>query len=100
MNCQTAIRAIVLAATGDLAPENAVALTSHLEHCEHVANCSPTASRTTEIPFVVARVVLQDFTGVPLLADLAAMRNVAAAMGKDAGELLDQRTRQIDTKRQ
>jgi hypothetical protein len=29
-------------------------------------------------PFVVARVVLQDFTGVPLLADLAAMRNVAA----------------------
>jgi len=33
MNCQTAIRAIVLAATGDLAPEDAVALTSHLEHC-------------------------------------------------------------------
>ena len=37
------------------------------------------AERTDEIPFVVARVVLQDFTGVPLLADLAAMRNVAAA---------------------
>ncbi len=36
-----------------------------------------------EIPFVVARVVLQDFTGVPLLADLAAMRNVAADMGKN-----------------
>jgi aconitate hydratase len=36
-----------------------------------------------EIPFVVARVVLQDFTGVPLLADLAAMRNVAEKMGKN-----------------
>ena len=47
------------------------------------ATGSPTAERSDEIPFVVARVVLQDFTGVPLLADLAAMRNVAAAMGKD-----------------
>ena len=49
---------------------------------------SPAGSRTRpaldEIPFVVARVVLQDFTGVPLLADLAAMRNVANEMGKDA----------------
>jgi aconitate hydratase len=35
------------------------------------------AARTDEIPFIVARVVLQDFTGVPLLADLAAMRGVA-----------------------
>jgi aconitase A len=32
---------------------------------------------------VVSRVVLQDFTGVPLLADLAAMRNVAAKQGKN-----------------
>ena len=38
-----------------------------------------TPTRTDEIPFVVARVVLQDFTGVPLLADLAAMRSVADA---------------------
>jgi aconitate hydratase len=53
------------------------------EHVRQLANWSPTAARTDEIPFVVARVVLQDFTGVPLLADLAAMRNVAAAMGKD-----------------
>ena len=36
-----------------------------------------------EIPFVVARIVLQDFTGVPLLVDLAAMRNAMAAAGKD-----------------
>ena len=53
------------------------------EHVEQLANWKPTANRTDEIPFVVARVVLQDFTGVPLLADLAAMRNVAAQMGKE-----------------
>ncbi|MBV8380041.1 MAG: aconitate hydratase AcnA [Paucibacter sp.] len=52
------------------------------EHVEQLANWAPRGERTTEIPFVVARVVLQDFTGVPLLADLAAMRNVAALEGK------------------
>jgi aconitate hydratase len=51
------------------------------EHVRQLANWAPTAERTDEIPFVVARVVLQDFTGVPLLADLAAMRNVANKMG-------------------
>jgi len=53
------------------------------EHVRQLANWAPTGARTDEIPFVVARVVLQDFTGVPLLADLAAMRNVAAGMGKN-----------------
>ena len=53
------------------------------EHVRQLANWAPGARRVDEIPFVVARVVLQDFTGVPLLADLAAMRSVAAAMGKD-----------------
>jgi aconitate hydratase len=53
------------------------------EHVAQLANWKPKAERSEEIPFVVARVVLQDFTGVPLLADLASMRNVAAAMGKD-----------------
>ena len=52
-------------------------------HVRELANWSPNASRTAEIPFIVARVVLQDFTGVPLLCDLAAMRNVAADMGHD-----------------
>ncbi|OWQ93160.1 aconitate hydratase 1 [Roseateles aquatilis] len=52
-------------------------------HVEQLAHWQPNAARNEEIPFVVARVVLQDFTGVPLLADLAAMRNVAAAQGKD-----------------
>ena len=54
------------------------------DHVRQLANWKPVANRTDEIPFIVARVVLQDFTGVPLLADLAAMRNVAAQMGKNA----------------
>ncbi|MHA7681188.1 aconitate hydratase AcnA [Cupriavidus sp. PET2-C1] len=53
------------------------------EHVRQLANWKPVAERVDEIPFVVARVVLQDFTGVPLLADLAAMRNVAEKMGKN-----------------
>ena len=53
------------------------------EHVAEVANWSPTGHRTNEIPFVVSRVVLQDFTGVPLLADLAAMRSVAVKLGKN-----------------
>jgi aconitate hydratase len=52
-------------------------------HVRQLANWKPNATRTDEIPFVVARVVLQDFTGVPLLADLAAMRGVASKMGKN-----------------
>jgi len=52
-------------------------------HVRQLANWQPNAARTEEIPFVVARIVLQDFTGVPLLADLAAMRDAAAKMNKD-----------------
>jgi aconitate hydratase len=50
-----------------------------------LANWKPNAERTEEIPFVVARIVLQDFTGVPLLVDLAAMRSAVAKMGKNPG---------------
>jgi aconitate hydratase len=57
------------------------------EHVQQVANWLPHAERTDEIPFVVARVILQDFTGVPLLADLAAMRSVAARLGKKPGAI-------------
>ena len=53
------------------------------QHVRELANWQPNAERTQEIPFVVARIVLQDFTGVPLLADLAAMRDAAAKQGKD-----------------
>ncbi|HEY8606347.1 MAG TPA: aconitate hydratase AcnA [Noviherbaspirillum sp.] len=52
------------------------------DHVRQLANWEPAAARVDEIPFVVARVILQDFTGVPLLADLAAMRGVAEKMGK------------------
>jgi aconitate hydratase len=53
------------------------------EHITQLANWKPTAARVDEIPFVVSRVVLQDFTGVPLLADIAAMRGVAQRVGKN-----------------
>jgi aconitate hydratase len=52
-------------------------------HIKKLAQWQPNAARSDEIPFVVARIVLQDFTGVPLLADLAAMRSVAKKMGKN-----------------
>ena len=52
------------------------------EHVAQLARWKPNAERSDEIPFVVSRVVLQDFTGVPLLADLAAMRSVAQRLGK------------------
>jgi aconitate hydratase len=52
-----------------------------------LANWQANAPRSAEIPFLVARVVLQDLTGVPLLADLAAMRNVAERLGKDPGHI-------------
>src|SRR4030095_674287 len=48
-----------------------------------LSNWKPNAERVAEIPFVVARIVLQDFTGVPLLVDLAAMRSTVARLGKD-----------------
>jgi len=53
------------------------------KHVRQLANWDASAPRTDEIPFVVARVLLQDFTGVPLLCDLAAMRGAAQRMGKD-----------------
>ncbi|HEX6623330.1 MAG TPA: aconitate hydratase AcnA, partial [Pyrinomonadaceae bacterium] len=48
-----------------------------------LANWKAEEERTEEIPFKVARVLLQDFTGVPLLVDLAAMRSAVERMGRD-----------------
>jgi aconitate hydratase len=48
-----------------------------------LAAWKPNAERTEEVPFVVGRVLLQDFTGVPLLVDLAAMRSAVKRLGKD-----------------
>jgi aconitate hydratase len=53
------------------------------DHVKKLADWGPDAERTEEIPFVVSRIVLQDFTGVPLLCDLAAMRGIAVKMGGD-----------------
>ena len=48
-----------------------------------LAAWEPKAPRTNEIPFIVSRILLQDYTGVPLLVDLAAMRSAVARMGKN-----------------
>ncbi len=50
---------------------------------QELAQWQPKSERTAEIPFIVARIVLQDFTGVPLLVDLAAMRSAVARLGKN-----------------
>ena len=52
-------------------------------HVKQLANWQPNDRCVDEIPFVVSRVILQDFTGVPLLADLAAMRDAAVRAGRD-----------------
>jgi aconitate hydratase len=53
-------------------------------HVRQLAAWQPHADRSDEIPFIVARIVLQDFTGVPLLCDLAAMRDAAVRFGRSA----------------
>ena len=55
----------------------------HEANVKELANWQATGERTAEIPFVVARIVLQDFTGVPLLVDLAAMRSAVSRLGKN-----------------
>ena len=70
-----------------------IVLESVLRNCDGVkvseanvrelAAWQPDAKRTAEIPFVVARILLQDFTGVPLLVDLAAMRSAVARLQRD-----------------
>ena len=53
------------------------------EDVRQLANWAAKSPVQEEIPFTVSRIVLQDFTGVPLLVDLAAMRDAAAALGSD-----------------
>src|SRR5579872_4973073 len=52
---------------------------------KELANWNPQKPSDGDVPFVVARVLLQDFTGVPLLVDLAAMRDAVAVQGFKAG---------------
>ncbi len=53
------------------------------ENVETLAKWNAKSPANEEIPFVVARIVLQDFTGVPLVVDLAAMRSAVARVGGD-----------------
>ena len=62
---------------------NCDGLRIHEKDVRALASWGAKAERTEEIPFVVGRIVLQDFTGVPLLVDLAAMRSAAARLGRD-----------------
>jgi aconitate hydratase len=57
------------------------------EDVKNLANYDAKAPGEYEIPFTVARIVLQDFTGVPLLVDIAAMRDAAVARGADASKI-------------
>jgi len=58
-----------------------------LDHAEALARWSREKASGGEIPFMPARVVLQDFTGVPCVVDLAAMRDAMARMGGDPGRI-------------
>ncbi|HEX6131056.1 MAG TPA: aconitate hydratase AcnA, partial [Actinomycetota bacterium] len=57
------------------------------EHVEAVLGWKPAAAPDREIPFMPARVILQDFTGVPAVVDLAAMRDAVAEMGGDPARI-------------
>ena len=63
------------------------------EDVETLARWQPSADRTAEMPFIVGRVLLQDFTGVPLLVDLAAMRSAVARRGGDIARVEHSRFR-------
>jgi aconitate hydratase len=57
------------------------------EHIEKMLSWDPKATPDTEISFHVARVLLQDFTGVPAVVDLAAMREALSALGGDPNRI-------------
>ncbi|MGB7507936.1 MAG: aconitase family protein, partial [Mycobacterium sp.] len=54
------------------------------DHIEAIANWDPSADPSVEIQFTPARVVMQDFTGVPCIVDLATMREAVGELGGDA----------------
>ncbi|MGB3413097.1 MAG: aconitate hydratase AcnA [Microbacteriaceae bacterium] len=56
-------------------------------HIEALASWDPNAEPDTEIQFTPARVIMQDFTGVPCIVDLAAMREAVTALGGNADQI-------------
>jgi aconitate hydratase len=65
--------------------EDGTAVTA--DHVEALARWDHTAQPSHEIPFTPARVILQDFTGVPAVVDLAAMRDAMAELGGDPAKI-------------
>jgi aconitate hydratase len=65
------------AGSGDVTPDDIAAL----------ANWDPQAAPSQEIAFTPGRVVMQDFTGVPAVVDLAAMRDAVVELGGDAAKI-------------
>lgn len=59
----------------------------HAEDINKVATYNPKKVKPQEIPFMPARVILQDFTGVPAVVDLAAMRDAVKTLGGDADRI-------------
>ncbi|ULN38026.1 aconitate hydratase [Mycolicibacterium smegmatis] len=57
------------------------------DHIEAIANWDPNAEPSIEIQFTPARVIMQDFTGVPCIVDLATMREAVAALGGDPNKV-------------
>ncbi len=57
------------------------------DHVKAVAAWKPQPDRTTEVPFMPGRIILQDFTGVPAVVDLAAMRDAILQLGGDAAKI-------------
>src|SRR5450830_688721 len=68
-----------------LRTEDGVNITA--DHVRALANWDPSAQPSTEIQFTPARVVMQDFTGVPCVVDLATMREAVAGLGGDPGRI-------------
>src|SRR5688572_18764045 len=57
------------------------------QHIEALGNWDPNAEPDTEIQFTPARVIMQDFTGVPCVVDLAAMREAVTQLGGNADQI-------------
>ena len=57
------------------------------DHIRSLANWDPTAQPNVEIQFTPARVIMQDFTGVPCVVDLATMREAMADLGGDPDKI-------------
>ncbi|MGN6426308.1 MAG: aconitase family protein, partial [Leifsonia sp.] len=57
------------------------------DHIRALGGWDPTAEPNTEIQFTPARVIMQDFTGVPCIVDLATMREAVSSLGGDPNKI-------------